>query len=179
MHGFPDGCATDASTGTTTTKPLVGGGDVATAHVRKTTEDDVRAGAWWGLRGAVPQPGRARRVGGRRRASRSGSRAAGFILKADGVSGRTLTDSSWTGGVDADYSEQEAQLLKQRQLLKPRFSLASIAMMLACVRRLRAASRPAARIVLVKADAAGSRSEQPIQDSLSLLRPVLHAVRTT
>ncbi len=72
----------------------------------------------------------------------------GFILKADGVSGRTLTDASWTGGTDADYS------VNKRQLLKPRFSMASIAMFLACVRRLRAASRPGARLVIAKTDAA-------------------------
>ncbi len=33
----------------------------------------------------------------------------GFILKADGVSGRTLTDASWTGGVDGDYSVNESE----------------------------------------------------------------------
>jgi hypothetical protein len=71
-----------------------------------------------------------------------------FILKADGVSGRTLTDASWTEGDGADYS------VNKRQHLKPRFSMASISMMLACVWRLRAASRPGARIVMAKTDAA-------------------------
>jgi hypothetical protein len=116
--------------------------------VRETTESDVRAGrvvdfrvsyrsqveldAWAdaaGYRGAVVAP-------------------LGFILKADGVSGRTLTDASWTEGDDADYS------MNKRQLLKPRFSMASIAVMLACVRRLRAAIRPGAKIVMAKTDTA-------------------------
>lgn len=47
MHGFPDGCAAlsavPATTTTQTTSRLTEG-DVATAHVRETTEDDVRAG---------------------------------------------------------------------------------------------------------------------------------------
>jgi hypothetical protein len=151
VHGFPDGCATDATRWASNhyhPNHKSAEGDVAAAHVRKTTEDDVRAGrvvdfgvlcrnqdeldAWAtgaGHQGAVVAP-------------------LGFILKADGVSGRTLTDASWTGGTNADYS------VNKRQLLKPRFSMASIAMFLACVRRLRAASRPGARLVIAKTDAA-------------------------
>jgi hypothetical protein len=150
-HGFPDGCATGAERWASNhyhPNHKSAEGEVAAVHVRKTTEDDVRAGRvvdfgvsclsqadldeWAdgsGHRGAVVAP-------------------LGFILKADGVSGRTLTDASWTGGVDADYS------VNRRQLLKPRFSMGSTAMMLACVRRLRAGSRPRAKIVMAKTDAA-------------------------
>ncbi len=151
VHGFPDGCAVGAERWAANhfhPNHKSAEEEVARAHVRETTESDVRAGrvvdfgvscrnqaeldAWAeaaGYRGAVVAP-------------------LGFILKADGVSGRTLTDASWTEGDGADYS------VNKRQLLKPRFSMASVAMMLACVRRLRATSRPGAKILMAKTDAA-------------------------
>ncbi len=51
VHGFPDGCATDAARWAINhyhPNHKSAEGDVAAAHVRKTTEDDVRAGrVWW------------------------------------------------------------------------------------------------------------------------------------
>jgi hypothetical protein len=78
----------------------------------------------------------------------------GLILKADGV--------SWANADERvlDRKRRRRLLGKQEELLKPRFTMASVAMMLPCVRRLGAASRPGARIVMIRPSVIRYREDQ-------------------